>query len=68
MSKFPLLSKQEALQIATRYVLLLYKNKDTNIRTLNDLRLRMATTSNKPSSELPPTDDAFYQHFLGLVV
>lgn len=68
MSKLPLLPKQEALQLAAKYVLLLYKNKDSNIRTLNDLRLRMAINSNKPSSELPPTDDAFYQHFLRLVI
>lgn len=37
----------EALKIATKYVLLLYKNKDTNIRTLNDLHLKIATKSNK---------------------
>lgn len=60
----PLLSEDKALELATKYVLLIYRNKDKNITTLNELRMSMATTTNKPSSELPPTNAAFYQHFL----
>lgn len=68
LSKLPLLPQTDGLQMATQFVLFLYKNKDSTIQTLNDLRLRIATQTNKPSSELPPTDGAFYQHFLRLVL
>lgn len=64
LSQLPLLSHDEALEIVTRLVLLLYKNKDKKIQKLNDLRIKLATTTNKPSAELPPTEGAFYQHFL----
>lgn len=64
LSNLPLLSNENALEIATKLVLLLYKNKDKQIKKLNDLRIKLATTTNKSSSELPPTEGAFYQHFL----
>lgn len=54
----------EAVTIATNFVLLLYKNKNKTIKTLNELRLYFTTNSNKAASELPPTDDAFKQHVL----
>lgn len=42
--------------------LLLYKNKDTNIPTINDLGLKIFTISNKLSS-LPSIVNASYGHF-----
>ncbi|KAK5646186.1 hypothetical protein RI129_004650 [Pyrocoelia pectoralis] len=67
LSKLPTLPEDKALEVATQYMLLLYKNENPTVRTLNDLRLKLATTSNKPAPELPPTDAAFYQHFLRIL-
>lgn len=53
LSKLPLLPEQEALKRVIKYILLFYKNKATGIGTLNNLRLRMATKSNKPSPSFP---------------
>lgn len=64
LSELPLLSNDEAFEVVIKLVLLLYKNKDKEIQKLNDLRIKLATTTNKPSSELPPTEGALYQHFL----
>ena len=62
-SNLPSLSTEDALQIASKYMVLLYKNKDKNIKKLNKLRFNLTTKTTRPASELPPTDDAFYQHF-----
>jgi hypothetical protein len=39
----------------------LFKNKTETINTLNQLRYKLTTTSNKSVQQLPPTDDAFGQ-------
>ena len=39
-------------------------NQTTMTTTLNDLRLKLASTSDKSSANLPPTEDAFLQHIL----
>jgi len=38
--------------------------KTKNLSSLNELRFVLATTTDKPASILPPTDDAFEQHVL----
>lgn len=58
----PKLSEDEAVKISTKYVYYLYKNKNKNISTLNEMRVFLTSTTNRPASELPPTDDAFKQH------
>lgn len=47
-----------------RFVLLMHGKKTKNISSLNELRFVLATTTDKPASLLPPTDDAFEQHVL----
>jgi hypothetical protein len=54
----------EAVKISTKFALVLFKNKTEAINTLNQLRYKLTTTSNKSAQELPPTDDAFGQHVL----
>jgi hypothetical protein len=54
----------EAVKILTKFALVLFKNKTEAINTLNQLRYKLITTSNKSAQELPPTDDAFGQHVL----
>ncbi len=39
-------------------------NSAEALKTLDELRYQLITTSNKSASELLPTDDAFYQHVL----
>lgn len=54
----------EAVTIATKFALALFKNQNKATETLNQLRYHLTTNSNKSASELPPTDDAFYHHVL----
>ncbi|KAK4885844.1 hypothetical protein RN001_002115 [Aquatica leii] len=58
----PILSEDEALDVASKFIFLLYKNKDRSIKNLNELRFLLTTTSNKLACELPPTVDAFRLH------
>lgn len=55
---------KEAFEIAAKFVLALYRNKNKSIKTLNELRYHLSMTSQKSASELPPTDDSFQQHIL----
>lgn len=64
LSKLNSVSTTEAVYIATKFALALFRNKNDAIQTLNELRYQLTTTTNKSASELPPTDDAFYQHVL----
>lgn len=64
LSKLNYVSTTEAANIATKFALALFKNKNEAIKTLNELRYHLTTASSKSASELPPTDDAFYQHVL----
>lgn len=64
LSNLNSVSTPEAVDIATKFALALFKNKNESIQTLNELRFQLTTTSNKSASELPPTDDAFYQHVM----
>lgn len=64
LSKLNSVSTTEAVNIATKFALALFRNKNEAIQTLNELRYQLTTLSNKSASELPPTDDAFYQHVL----
>ena len=52
------------LAAATEFVLLMYGKKAGKCKTLNELRYKLATTTDKPANQLPPTDDAFKQHAL----
>jgi len=52
------------LDTARRFVLLMHGKKTKNLSSLNELRFVLATTTDKPASILPPTDDAFVQHVL----
>lgn len=58
----PFLPDSEAVNLSTKYVLLLYRNKKNDISSLNGLRIQLTTNSNRPAMELPPTDNAFQQH------
>jgi len=49
---------------ARRFVLLLHGKKAKCLASLDDLRYHLATTTDKPSNQLPPTEDAFEQHVL----
>lgn len=62
LSTITTVTEEYAFEIASEFIIKLYKPKKTNIRTLNELRLYLTQYSNKPASELPPTDDAFLQH------
>lgn len=64
LSKIQFLPEHDGLALVAKSYLLLYRNKDNYIRTLNNLRLKLATNSNKSSTELKPSDAAFYHHFL----
>lgn len=64
LAKLNSVSTPEAVNIATKFALALFKNKNKAIDTLNQLRYELTTTTNKSASELPPTDDAFYHHVL----
>ena len=53
------------LDTARRFVLLMHgKQNFKNISSLNELRFVLATTTDKPVSIMPPTDDTFEQHLL----
>lgn len=49
---------------ARRYILNVYGNKDISCTTLDQLRYRYASVTDKAASEFPPTEDAFKQHVL----
>lgn len=46
------------------FVLLMHGKNGKDLDSLNDLRFNLATTTDKPASMLPPTEDAFKQHIL----
>jgi hypothetical protein len=52
------------LDAARRFVLFMHGKKTKNLNSLNDLRFMLATTTDKPATMLPPTEDAFEQHVL----
>lgn len=62
IGNLPNLSEEEAIELSTRYVYTLYKNKNKDINNLNEMRYFLTSTTNRSASELPPTDDAFKQH------
>lgn len=62
LENLPFLSEDEAMELGVKYTLYLYKNKNKNIKSLNELRWNLTTSTNRPASELPPTDHAFRQH------
>lgn len=62
IGNIPNLSEEEALKVSLQYIYYLYKNKNRNIHNLNEMRFFLTTTTNRPASEFPPTDDAFRQH------
>ena len=45
-------------------MLCLYGLKGQSCSSLDELRYKLATTTDKPAHALPPTDDAFQQHVL----
>ena len=61
LENLPFLSEDKAMELGVKYRLYLYKNKNKNIKSLNELRWNL-TSTNRPASELPPTDHAFRQH------
>lgn len=62
LENLPFLSEEKALEVSTKYTLHLYRNRNKNIASLNQLRWYLTTETNRPASELPPTDHAFRQH------
>ena len=52
------------LETARKFVLLLHGKKAKNTMSLDELRYILATTTDKPASQLPPTEDAFKQHVM----
>ena len=52
------------VSLSRKFVLLMYGKKGKDLDSLNDLRFHLATTTDKPASMLPPTEDAFKQHIL----
>ena len=54
----------EWMAAARVLVLSLYGCKRRSCATLDELRYLLATTTDKPSRQLPPTEDAFKQHSL----
>lgn len=62
LKRLPILSEDVAMELATKYIFLLYKNKNESIKDVHGLRFHLTSTSNKPASELPPTEDALRQH------
>ena len=53
-----------SLDIARRYVLLLYGKRSKNCNTLDELRYALASTTDKQTAMLPPIEDAFKQHVI----
>ncbi|KAG1681427.1 hypothetical protein GQR58_011823 [Nymphon striatum] len=56
----------EGLDAARELLLLMYgkTRKEKSYATLDELRFVLSSTTDKPVSSLPPTDDAFRQHSL----
>jgi hypothetical protein len=52
------------LKSAMDFVLLMHGKKAKNQASLNELRFHLASTTDKPASQLPPTEDAYEQHAL----
>lgn len=66
LAEFHCADKEAGLEAARKFILLMYEKgiKGKTCNTLDELRFQMATSSDKPVSSLPPTDDAFMQHAL----
>lgn len=62
LENLPFLSEGKAMEVGVKYTLYLYKNKNNAVTSLNQMRWHQTTESNRPASELPPTDHAFRQH------
>jgi len=56
--------RDEFLVSARRFVLLLHGKNAKCQASLDDLRYHLATTTDKPANQLPPSEDAFEQHVL----
>ena len=52
----------DSVESARKFAFLLYGQKAKNVKSLNELRYRLATTTD--ASMFPPTEDAFKQHVL----
>ena len=52
------------MEAAKDLVLAMYGKRAKECKTLDELRYFLATTSDKPATQLPPTEDAFWQHAL----
>lgn len=64
LSKIHDSSAADVTKISTECALLLFRNKNSKIKCLNELRYVETMTTNKSASQLPPTDDSFTQHVL----
>ena len=66
LTEFHYENKDSGLEAARKFILFMYGKgiKGKPCGTLDELRFRMATSTDKPVSSLPPTDDAFMQHAL----
>ncbi|KAG1714217.1 DNA-directed RNA polymerase III subunit RPC2 [Nymphon striatum] len=64
MKRFHEADMDTCISLARKFVLLMYGTKCKHLDSLNDLRFYFATTSDKPASMLPPTEDAFKHHIL----
>ncbi len=58
------LSQDTAVSEARQFALLLYSKEKKPHGTLDELRYRLASTTDKTGARLPPTEDAFRQHAL----
>ena len=52
----------EDINAARAFVLKLYPKQKRLCKTLDELRFIVASNSDKPASQLPPTEDSFSQH------
>ena len=52
------------MPVARRYALILNGYKKNECTSLDELRHVLASTSDMPASQLPPTEDSFRQHVL----
>jgi len=52
------------MEAAIELVLAMYRKRAKACKTLDEIRYLLATTSDKPATQLPPTEDAFWQHAL----
>ena len=62
LSRFHEVDDDDSVKMARKFVLLMYGKKAKKLEFINDLRYRFATTTDKPASMLPPTEDAFRQY------